>query len=73
MAIDLFFINGTIYINEMQTLFGHKNTFICKVNGETGRFLYLNNKWVFDVGNFNKNESYNLRLQHIINSHTKEN
>lgn len=66
MAVDLFYTEGKIYINELQTLFGHKNPFICKVNNEQGRFLYKENTWVFEKGEFNQNESYNLRLKEIL-------
>lgn len=66
MAVDLFYVNGQIYVNELQTIFGHKNPFICKVNGETGRYLYSNEKWIFEAGDFNMNESYNLRLSYIL-------
>ena len=66
MAVDLFYVNGNIYVNELQTIFGHKNPFICKVNGETGRYLYRNDKWIFESGDFNMNESYNLRLSYIL-------
>lgn len=66
MAVDIFYTNGHIYINEMQTLFGHKSAFICKVNEKTGRFIFNNNVWQFEEGNFNSNESFNIRLAYIL-------
>lgn len=66
MAVDLFCNDTGIYVNELQTLFGHKNPFICKVNGKEGRYLHKNNEWIFDAGDFNSNESYDLRINTII-------
>lgn len=66
MAVDLFYVNNQIYVNELQTIFGHKNPYICKVDGKKGRYLYQNNQWVFEEGDFNANESYDLRLSVAI-------
>ena len=66
MAVDIFYSNGTIYVNELQTIFGHKNPYICKVNGKPGRYLYKNSKWLIEAGDFNTNESYDLRLETAI-------
>lgn len=66
MAIDIFFSNGQIYVNEMQTLFGHKSKYICRVGENPGRYVFSNNKWEFEAGDFNENESYNLRVKEII-------
>jgi len=67
MAVDIFYSKGKIYVNELQTIFGHKNPYICKVNDKPGRYLYKNNQWIFEPGDFNTNESYDLRLEHAIN------
>lgn len=66
MAVDLFNNDGGIFVNELQTIFGHKNPYICKVNDKFGRYLSRNNKWVFEEGDFNTNESYDLRLKTAI-------
>lgn len=63
MAIDMFYENNKILVNELQTIFGHKNPFICKVNNQTGRYIYNNGSWLFEAGDFNINESFNLRLK----------
>jgi hypothetical protein len=63
MAVDLFQIDNGIYVNELQTIFGHKNPYICKVNDTPGRYVYQNNQWIFEPGDFNTNESYDLRLE----------
>ena len=67
MAFDLFEDGkGGYLINELQTIFGHVQEYICEKNGNPGRLRYLNGKWVFEEGNFNTNLSYDLRLQHVI-------
>lgn len=66
MAIDLFYTNKGISVNELQTIFGHKNPYICKVDDKPGRYQYINDQWVFQEGDFNTNESYNLRLETAI-------
>lgn len=66
MAVDIFYSNSTIYVNELQTIFGHKNPYICKVDDKIGRYRYKYNKWIFEAGDFNTNESYNLRLETAI-------
>jgi len=66
MAIDLFYNHKGILVNELQTIFGHKNPYICKVNDKPGRYLYSNRQWIFEEGDFNTNESYDLRLESAI-------
>ena len=61
-AFDLFQVNGKFLVNEIQTLFGHKNNHILEVDGRSGRYRFSNNRWVFEAGDFNTNESYDLRL-----------
>ncbi len=67
MAIDLFEDGqGGYLINEMQTIFGHVQAYICEKKGVPGRFLYQDNTWIFEEGMFNINLSYNLRLENAI-------
>lgn len=67
MAIDIFEDGkGGYLINELQTIFGHVQDYILEVNGKPGRFLYENNRWIFEAGDFNTNESYDLRLETAI-------
>lgn len=66
-AFDLFPVNNKYLVNEIQTIFGHIKDHILEVNGKPGRYLYKNNKWIFEEGDFNTNESYDLRLEHAIN------
>jgi len=62
MAVDLFHNPQGIFVNELQTLFGHKNPYICMVNDIPGRYVYQSGMWQFEAGDFNTNESYDLRL-----------
>jgi len=67
-SIDLFeTVNGDIYVNEIQCFFG----FIdpdnqMYINGKPGRFKSVNGSWVFEEGIFNKNNSYDLRIEHVL-------
>ena len=67
LAIDVFESpNRRGYlINEMQTIFGQSDSFQMKVNGKIGRYIYSDG-WQFEEGDFNTNESYDLRLKHVI-------
>ena len=67
MAVDLFEDgNGGYLINEMQTVFGHVQEYICEKNGKPGRFSFLDGNWQFEEGYFNSNLSYDLRLEDAI-------
>ncbi len=67
-AIDVFLRDdGKILINELQCIFGQSDKYQMLVNNIPGRYISKNNKWVFEKGLFNKNESYNLRVKHFIN------
>ena len=71
MAVDLFHNNNGIYVNELQTIFGHKNPYICKVDDKPGRYVFQNNQWIFEPGDFNTNESYDLRLKVALELYSK--
>lgn len=65
-AVDIFETpNGEYLVNEIQTIFGQSDSFQMKVDGKIGRYVYKNG-WVFEEGDFNSNESYDLRLEHAI-------
>ncbi len=66
MSFDIFEYNGEFLINEMQTIFGHVQAFICEKDGKPGRYQFLDNQWEFEAGMFNTNLSYDLRLQDVI-------
>ena len=61
-SIDIFKDSQRGYlVNEVQTIFGQSDPFQMKVNGKIGRYIY-NNGWIFEEGDFIKNECFNLRL-----------
>ncbi|MFM7667107.1 MAG: RimK family alpha-L-glutamate ligase [Bacteroidota bacterium] len=67
MAVDLFETSPTEFlINEMQCIFGQSDAFQMKVDGIIGRYIHSGDKWVFEAGDFNTNESYDLRLEAAI-------
>lgn len=66
-AFDLFETStGQIYINEMQCIFGQSDPYQMMVDGLQGRYRNIEGKWIFEEGNFNSNESYNLRIENIL-------
>lgn len=66
-AIDVFESpEGEFIINEMQCIFGQSDPYQMLVDGNPGRYRFLENKWVFEAGDFNTNQSYDLRLKHAI-------
>ena len=66
-AIDLFHDkNKGFLVNELQCFWGSKNPHQMIKDGKPGRFIFQNGNWVFETGEFNRNNSYNLRLQHVV-------
>ena len=66
-AIDVFENEkGEYLINEMQCIFGQSDPYQMLVDGKPGRYIYRDNEWHFDEGDFNQNQSYNLRIRHIL-------
>jgi glutathione synthase/RimK-type ligase-like ATP-grasp enzyme len=67
MAVDIFEHPQKGYVvNEMQTLFGHVQDYIMEIDGKIGRYIHTGSRWQFEEGNFNQNESYDLRLKTAI-------
>jgi len=66
-AIDVFECDkAKLIVNEMQCIFGQSDEYQMLVDAKPGRYVYENNSWQFEEGNFNTNESYDLRVAHII-------
>lgn len=66
-AFDIFETNsGELLINEMQCIFGQSDPYQMLMDGIPGRYRFIKDKWIFEKGDFNKNESYNLRVEHVI-------
>lgn len=71
-AVDIFETpNGEYLVNEIQTIFGQSDAYQMIVDGNIGRYVYKNG-WIFEEGDFNTNESYDLRLSHAIEMISKE-
>lgn len=72
-AIDLFETeDGRYLVNEMQCIFGQSDPYQMLVDGEPGRYLYRDGEWVFEAGDFNRLESYALRMEHVIHLFTRK-
>jgi glutathione synthase/RimK-type ligase-like ATP-grasp enzyme len=72
-AVDVFESEDGYLVNEMQCIFGQSDPYQMLIDGKPGRYVYQDNKWLFESGDFNRNESYNLRLEHIIEKFKQEN
>lgn len=69
-AIDIFESDGKFLVNEMQCIFGQSDPYQMLVGNKPGRYVFKNCNWVFEEGDFNTNESYDLRLETAINLYT---
>ena len=67
-AIDIFVDREKrLYINELQCFFGFIHTeHQMIIDGVPGRYRFKDGKWSFETGTFNRNNSYDLRVQHVI-------
>lgn len=66
-AVDLFETEKDTYlINELQCIFGQSDPWQMLVDGKPGRYININDIWVFEEGMFNTNESYDLRLEEVL-------
>lgn len=66
-AVDIFETKDRGYlVNEMQCIFGQPVPYLMLVDGKPGRYRFINNNWAFEEGDFNQNESYDLRIKHIL-------
>lgn len=66
-AIDIFVSeDGRYLVNEMQCIFGQSDPYQMLINGQPGRYIFDNGQWIFEAGDFNKYESFLLRLETFI-------
>ena len=66
-AIDLFVADdGSYLVNEMQCIFGQSDPYQMLIDGKPGRYVFDNGTWVFEAGDFNKFESFLLRLETFV-------
>ncbi|NLJ42868.1 MAG: hypothetical protein GX431_04355, partial [Bacteroidales bacterium] len=66
-AIDIFESERGYLVNEMQCIFGQSDPYQMLVDEKFGRYFFNENNWVFEKGDFAKNECYNLRLEFVLN------
>lgn len=67
MSMDILDNDDGVYlINELQTIFGHIRDHLLEVDGKKGRYIFEDNKWIFEEGTFNENLTFNLRLENAI-------
>jgi hypothetical protein len=68
MNVDIFLTReGKLLINELQTVFGCTTPAEqMKIDGVEGRYLWDENHWRFDPGEFSRNHMCNLRIQHLL-------
>ncbi len=63
-AVDIFVTDkGAYLVNEMQCIFGQSDPYQMLVNDLPGRYIWDNGNWIFEAGDFNKYESFLLRLK----------
>lgn len=66
-AIDIFYNPERGYlVNELQCFWGSKNPHQMMKNGNPGRYIFQDGNWIFEEGSFNQNNSYDLRLKHVL-------
>ena len=65
-AHNLFESKRGYLVNEMQCLFGQSDPYQMLINGKEGRYQHTGGSWLFEEGRFNKNQCYNLRVEHVI-------
>ncbi|MCK7493647.1 MAG: hypothetical protein MZW92_21670 [Comamonadaceae bacterium] len=66
-ALDIFVDpSGNYLINELQCYWGSKNPHQMIKEGVPGRYRNINGNWQFEPGDYCRNNSFNLRLQHAI-------
>ncbi len=62
-AVDLFeTADGRYLVNEMQCIFGQSDPYQMLVDGTPGRYRFSAGHWHFEPGDFNRFESFLLRL-----------
>ena len=65
-AIDIFESDRGYLVNEMQCIFGQSDPYQMLVDGKPGRYIRHEGNWLFEEGDFARNECYDLRLEYVI-------
>ncbi|MBN1183219.1 MAG: hypothetical protein JXB49_13075 [Bacteroidales bacterium] len=67
MNVDLFRTkNGSLYVNELHTVFGQSTEHLMILDGTPGRFVIKNHKWVFEAGNYVAGHSAKARILYFL-------
>lgn len=69
-AVDVFEGPDGYLVNEMQCIFGQSDPYQMLVDGVPGRYVFKHNQWMFEAGDFNRHESFNLRIEYLIETLT---
>lgn len=63
MNVDMFKTkDGNLYVNELHTVFGQSTEHLMILDGTPGRFVFKNNEWIFEAGNFAEGHSSKARI-----------
>ena len=72
-AIDVFEQeDGILLINELQCMFGQSDPYQMLIDGKPGRYRFSNGEWLFEEGDFAKNECFDLRVEHVLSLLNKQ-
>lgn len=68
MDVDIFRTkSGDLFVNELQTVFGATTPKeMLMIDGVEGRYIYRNDQWVFEPGNFSDNQCSNMRIDYLV-------
>lgn len=65
-AVDIFESGRGYLVNEMQCIFGQSDPYQMLIENKPGRYCYLNNRWIFEEGDFARQACYDLRLEWVL-------
>lgn len=64
--------NGKLYFNEIQAMFGTSTEEQLIINEVSGRYVYNNENWIFEPGEYSRNGCNNLRIKFLIDKLKKD-
>ena len=66
MSIDIFeTLDNRFLINELQPIFGQSTDNLMLIDNIAGRFIFKDDEFIFEKGDFNKYQSFKLRVEHF--------
>lgn len=65
-AVDIFESERGYLVNEMQCIFGQSDPYQMLVDGKPGRYRYMNEKWIFEPGDYARDACYDLRVEWVL-------